>query len=104
MPFHASIATSKSAVEGLAKSLAAELATSNIRVNVIAPSLLDTSLSASLLNTTDKKEAAAKRHPLQRIGTADEIAQLAAFLLSENSSWITGQVIGADGGMGTLKT
>ena len=104
MPFHTSVASSKSAVEGLAKSLAAELAASNIRVNVIAPSLLDTSLSASLLNTSDKKEAAAKRHPLQRIGTADDIAQLVAFLLSENSSWITGQVIGADGGMGTLKT
>lgn len=104
MPFHASIATSKAAVEGLAKSLAAELAASHIRVNVIAPSLLDTPLSAFLLNTTEKKEAAAKRHPLQRIGTADEIAHLAAFLLSNNSSWITGQVIGADGGMGSVKT
>lgn len=104
MPFHASIATSKAAVEGLAKSLAAELAASHIRVNVIAPSLLDTPLSAFLLNTTEKKEAAAKRHPLQRIGTADEIAHMAAFLLSDNSSWITGQVIGADGGMGSVKT
>lgn len=104
MPFHASIATSKSAVEGLAKSLAAELAVSKIRVNVIAPSLLDTSLSGFLLNTSEKREAADKRHPLQRIGTAEEIAQLVSFLLNDNSSWITGQVIGADGGLGSLKT
>lgn len=104
MPFHASIATSKSAVEGLAKSLAAELAVSKIRVNVIAPSLLDTSLSGFLLNTSEKREAANKRHPLQRIGTAEEIAQLVSFLLNDNSSWITGQVIGADGGLGSLKT
>ncbi len=104
MPFHSSIAASKSAIEGLARSLAAELAVSKIRVNVIAPSLLDTPLSSFLLNTEEKKEASNKRNPLQRIGTAEEMAQLVSFLLSEQSSWITGQVIGADGGMGSLKT
>ena len=104
MPFHSSIAASKSAIEGLAKSLAAELAVSKIRVNVVAPSLLDTPLSSFLLNTEEKKEASNKRHPLQRIGTAEEIAELVSFLLSEKSSWITGQIIGADGGMGSLKT
>jgi 3-oxoacyl-[acyl-carrier protein] reductase len=104
MPFHSSIATSKAAIEGLAKSLAAELALSNIRVNVIAPSLTNTPLAGSLLNTEEKREASAKRHPLQRIGTATEMAQLVSFLLSDNSSWITGQVIGIDGGMGSLKT
>ncbi len=104
MPFHASIATSKAAIEGLAKSLAAELAISKIRVNVIAPSLTDTPLAASLLNTEEKKESSAKRHPLQRIGNTNDMAQLLLFLLSDNSSWITGQVIAVDGGMGALKT
>ena len=104
MPFHASVAASKAAIEGLAKSLAAEFAVSKIRVNVIAPSLTDTPLAAFLLNTDEKKEASGKRHPLQRIGTAEEIAQLVSFLLSDAASWITGQIIGADGGMGSLKT
>lgn len=104
MPFHSSIATSKAAVEGLAKSLAAEFAGFGIRVNVIAPSLTDTTLSGFLLNTQEKKEASGKRHPLQRVGTAEEMARLATFLVSDNSSWITGQVIGVDGGMGSLKT
>ena len=104
MPFHASVATSKAAVEGLAKSLAAELASVKIRVNVIAPSLTDTPLAANLLNTEGKKEAAGKRHPLQRVGTAEEMAQVVSFLLSDNSSWITGQVIGVDGGIGSLRT
>lgn len=103
MPFHASIAAAKGAVEGLAKSLAAELATSKIRVNVIAPSLTDTPLASTLLSTDEKREAAAKRHPLNSIGSADEIGQLVAFLIHDNSRWITGQVIGVDGGIGSLK-
>lgn len=103
MPFHASIAAAKGAIEGLAKSLAAELATSKIRVNVIAPSLTDTPLASTLLNSDEKREAAAKRHPLNSIGSADEIGQLVAFLIQDNSRWITGQVIGVDGGIGSLK-
>ncbi|MFN8314982.1 MAG: SDR family oxidoreductase [Chitinophagales bacterium] len=103
MPFHASIAAAKGAIEGLAKSLAAELATSKIIVNVIAPSLTDTPLSSALLNSDEKREAAAKRHPLNSIGSADEIGQLVAFLIQDNSRWITGQVIGVDGGIGSLK-
>jgi 3-oxoacyl-[acyl-carrier protein] reductase len=104
MPYHASIAASKGALEGLAKSLAAEFAIAKIRVNVIAPSLTDTTLAHALLNTEEKKDAAGKRHPLQRVGTVDDMAKLVSFLLSDDSSWITGQVIGVDGGMGSLKT
>ena len=103
MPFHASIATSKSAVEGLAKSLSAEYASSKIRFNVIAPSLTDTPLANFLLNTDEKREASNKRHPLLRIGTANEMAEIVSFLISDSSSWITGQIIGVDGGMGSLK-
>ncbi|MCW4452500.1 SDR family oxidoreductase [Kaistella sp. BT6-1-3] len=103
MPFHASVAASKSAVEGLTKSLAAELSSQKISVNAIAPSLTDTSLAAQLLSTPEKREAAAKRHPLQGIGTAEEMAEMAAFLISDNARWITGQIIGIDGGMGSVK-
>lgn len=103
MPFHTSIAASKGAIEGFAKSLAAELAAANIRVNVIAASLSDTSLAAQLLSTDEKRVASAKRHPLQRIGTPRDSAHLVEFLLSEKSSWMTGQIIGLDGGLGNIK-
>jgi NAD(P)-dependent dehydrogenase (short-subunit alcohol dehydrogenase family) len=103
MPFHASIATSKAAVEGLTKSLAAEWAASKIRVNALALSLTDTQLASGLLNTPEKREAAAKRHPLQEIGNPEKIASLVSFLLGENGDWITGQIIGVDGGLGSVK-
>jgi len=102
MPFHASIAAAKAAVEGLARSLAAELAP-KIRVNVIAPSLTDTPLADALLNTDSKREASAKRHPLQRIGEPDDVAELAAFLLSDASKFMTGQVLRPDGGLSSLR-
>ncbi|HVZ25677.1 MAG TPA: SDR family oxidoreductase [Sediminibacterium sp.] len=103
MPFHSSIAVSKGGIEGLTRSLAAEYASNNIRFNAIAPSLTDTALAGSLLSSAEKREAAAKRHPLQRIGDPDEVAALISFLLSEAAGWITGQVIGIDGGIGNLR-
>ncbi|RZK68127.1 MAG: SDR family oxidoreductase [Pedobacter sp.] len=104
MPYHASIAAAKGAVEGMAVTLAAELAFQNIRVNVVAPSLTDTPLAANLLSTPEKREASAKRHPLGKIGEPEDISKLISFLLSDNSKWITGQIIGIDGGLGALKT
>jgi len=102
MPFHASVAAAKGALEGLTKSLAAELAP-KIRVNCIAPSLTDTPLAAKLLANEDKKKASAERHPLKQIGTSEDIAALTAFLLSTKSKWISGQIIGIDGGLSTLR-
>jgi len=101
MPFHTSVAAAKGAIEGFAKALAAECAP-KIRCNVIAPSLVDTPLAARLLNNDRKKEMMANRHPLKQVGTAEDIAQMASFLLSDASGWITGQVMGVDGGMSTL--
>lgn len=102
MPFHASIAAAKAAVEGLTKSLAAELAP-QIRVNCIAPSLTHTPLADKLLSSPEKIDLAGKRHPLQRVGTPKDMAQMTTFLLSSHASWITGQIYHVDGGIGTLK-
>ena len=101
MPFHTSVAAAKGALEGFTKSLAAEYAP-NIRVNCIAPSLVDTPLAKRLLNNDKKREMMAERHPLKRFGNPEDIADLSAFLLGDQSSWITGQVIGVDGGLSTL--
>jgi NAD(P)-dependent dehydrogenase (short-subunit alcohol dehydrogenase family) len=102
MPFHTSIAASKGAVEAMVRSLAAELAP-KVRVNCVAPSLSDTPLATRLLRSEKQRESAASRHPMQRIGTATDQAKAANFLLSESSSWITGQVIRVDGGMSSIK-
>ena len=99
--YHSQVASSKGAVEGLARALAAEFAP-EIRVNCIAPSLTDTPMASSLLNSEKKREANADRHPLKRIGTARDIANMAEFLLSGRSGWITGQVMHVDGGLSSL--
>ncbi len=100
--FHSLVGATKGAIEGLTRSLAAELAPT-IRVNCIAPSLTNTPLAAALINSEEKLAANALRHPLKRIGTVTDIANCANFLLSDKSSWITGQVLHPDGGIGKLK-
>jgi NAD(P)-dependent dehydrogenase (short-subunit alcohol dehydrogenase family) len=103
LPYHTQVAASKGAIEGLTKALAAEYAP-KIRINCIAPSLTDTPLAASFLNNEQKREANALRHPLKGIGTVKDIADMAAFLLSDRASWITGQILHVDGGMSSLKS
>ncbi|RIV30584.1 SDR family oxidoreductase [Flagellimonas lutimaris] len=101
MPFHTSVSAAKGAIEGFARALAAEYAP-KVRVNVIAPSLVDTPLSERLLSNDKKKEMMSERHPMKRVGNAKDIANMAIFLLDSVNSWITGQVIGVDGGMSSL--
>ena len=98
---HASMGMAKGAINGLTLSLAAELAP-RIRVNAIAPSLTQTPLAAGLLTNDAIAEGIAKQHPMQRLGTPEDIASLTAFLLSPDSSWITGQILGVDGGRSTV--
>lgn len=102
MTFHSSVSMSKGAIEGLTKALAAEFSP-KIRVNCVAPSLTATPLADKFLNTPEKLEASNNRHPLKRIGATEDISNSVEFLLSEKSSWITGQVLHVDGGMSTLK-
>jgi NAD(P)-dependent dehydrogenase (short-subunit alcohol dehydrogenase family) len=101
-PMHTAIGTAKGAVEGLTLSLAAEL-TPAIRVNAIAPSLTATPLAAGLTGNSLMAAGIAALHPIPRLGTADEMAALAQFLLSADAGWMTGQIIGVDGGRSTLR-
>lgn len=102
MPFHSSISAAKGAVEGFCRAMAAELSP-DVRVNAIAPSLTDTALAEKLLSTDQKKEASADRHPLKKYGTAEDVAGIATYLLAEESSWITGQILHIDGGLSSVR-
>lgn len=102
MGFHASISMAKGALEGLTRSLAAELAP-QIRVNAVAPSLVNTDLAAKLLSSPEKVEASGKRHPLQRVGEVNDIARAIIYFLGEDSDWVTGQILSVDGGLGVIR-
>lgn len=103
LAFHASISMAKAAVEGLSLSLASELAPSNIRVNAIAPSLTDTPLASMLLNSDAKRDAASSRHPLKRVGTANGVARMVDYLVSEDAAFVTGQIFKLDGGLSSIR-
>lgn len=103
LPNHEAISAAKAGVAGLARSAAATYAPRGLRFNVIAPGLVDTPLAAHLTGNPRAREASERLHPLGRIGAADEVARLAAFLLDPANSWITGQELGVDGGLGTVR-
>ena len=103
MSYHAAIAAAKGAVEGLSRSLAAEYAKSGIRFNCIAPSLTDTPLAAGLLASEDKRKASDERHPLRRVGKPEDLSSAVKYLLSDESGWMTGQVLRPDGGMSSVR-
>ncbi len=100
-PNHAIVSSAKGAIEGLTLALAAEFAP-NIRVNCIAPSLTNSKISNFLLKNEKVAEGIAKMHPLKRIGEGTDSASLAKFLLTDESSWITGQILGVDGGRSSV--
>jgi NAD(P)-dependent dehydrogenase (short-subunit alcohol dehydrogenase family) len=102
MPYHSSISLCKSAIEGLCRSLAAEWSP-KVRVNCVAPSVVQTKLSTRLFRTESQVEQMNSRHPLQKVGQPKNIADAIEFLLSDKSSWMTGQVLHVDGGLSTIK-
>lgn len=104
LPNHEAIAAAKAGVEGLARSAAATYAAAGIRVNAVAPGLVDTPLATRITSNERALAASKAMHPLGRIGTANEIAQVLEWLLTPAGSWVTGQIIGVDGGLSTLRT
>lgn len=100
--FHAQVSISKGAIEGLTRALAAEFSPS-IRVNAIAPALTNTDLAGKLLNTPEKIQKHSDKNPLKRIGSPQDIADAAVYLLTEKSAWVTGQILHVDGGYGIIR-
>jgi NAD(P)-dependent dehydrogenase (short-subunit alcohol dehydrogenase family) len=103
LPNHEAIAAAKAAVEGLARSAAATYARRGVRVNAVAPGLVNTALSSAVLRSDATLEASRAMHPLGRLGEPEDVAALAAWLLGDDSSWVTGQVYGCDGGLARVR-
>ncbi len=103
MPNHEAIAAAKGGVSSLSRSAAATYARHNIRVNCVAPGLMDTNLTRVITNNKAQLEASAQMHPLGRIGTPEDVAPAVEWLLSDKSSWVTGEEIKIDGGLASLK-
>jgi NAD(P)-dependent dehydrogenase (short-subunit alcohol dehydrogenase family) len=100
---HEAIAAAKAGVEGLARAAAATYAPRNVRVNAVAPGLVETPLASKLLASEATRKASMALHPLRRVGRADDVASMIAWLLDPANDWVTGQVMGIDGGLGTVR-
>lgn len=100
---HEAISAAKAGVEGLVRSAAASYASNGIRFNAVAPGLVETPLASGILSSDAARKASESMHPLKRIGQPEEIARVIRMLMEPESSWITGQVIGVDGGMATVR-
>ena len=101
---HEAIAAAKAGIEGLARSAAASYASRGLRVNVVAPGLVETGLTAGITGNDAMREASRRMHVAGRLGQPEDIARAIAFLLDPDNTWITGQVIGVDGGLGTVRS
>lgn len=104
MPNHEAIAAAKGAVQGLMLSAAASYASRGVRINAVAPALVETPMSQKIVSSPEAKQASAAMHPVGRIGQPDDVASMIAWLLEPSQSWVTGQIFGVDGGMSTLKS